>query len=208
MKMPLKTYYNLDQDKKSRIFHAGLLEFTYQEKDNASVNNIVRIANISKGSFYQYFKDKDDFYWFIVMKVFEGQLEIYNQQLKQFQGDIFKTEESILDGFLDLLDDQKIRYLVKNVLMNNYLGLQSRLLRKGSTVYIDNYDLLMVYGFKGYNIKTKEDFLLLYDLLRNIQTYSIGKLVLEDISKQEVKELYHKQIDMLKKGILKRGLFT
>ncbi len=206
--MPLKTYYNLDQDKKSRIFHAGLLEFTYQEKDNASVNNIVRIANISKGSFYQYFKDKDDFYWFIVMKVFEGQLEIYNQQLKQFQGDIFKTEESILDGFLDLLDDQKIRYLVKNVLMNNYLGLQSRLLRKGSTVYIDNYDLLMVYGFKGYNIKTKEDFLLLYDLLRNIQTYSIGKLVLEDISKQEVKELYHKQIDMLKKGILKRGLFT
>jgi AcrR family transcriptional regulator len=206
--MPLKTYYNLDQDKKERIFHAGLLEFTYREKNEASVNNIVRIANISKGSFYQYFKDKDDFYWFTIMRIFEGQLGIHSQLLKKYEGDIFLTEEAIFDAFLTLLDDQKIRMLITNVLLNDYLMLQSKLLQKGSTVYIDNYDLLTKFGFKGYSIRTKVDFLALYDILRNIQTNCISKLIMDNISKSDAKSTYQKQIDMLKKGILKRGIFN
>lgn len=206
--MPLKTYFNLDQDKKDRIFHAGLLEFTYQDKNKASVNNIVRIANISKGSFYQYFQDKEDFYWFIVMGIFEGQLGIYNQLLEKYEGDIFLTEEAVFESFLSFLDDPKIRMLVKNVLLNNYLTLQSKLLQKGSTVYIENYDLLTKFGFKGYAIKTKVDFLALYDMLRNIQTNCISKLIMDDVTKADAKHTYATQIEMLKKGILKRGLFN
>lgn len=206
--MPTQTFKNLDQEKKDRIFQAGLLEFTYHEKETASVNNIVKIANISKGSFYQYFHDKDDFYWFIVMQVFFDYFTAYDQLMKKHEGDIFSVEEEIFLKFLSVLDHKYERNLIKNVLQNNYLRLQHRLLEKGTTIYIDNYDLLIKFGFKGYIIKTKEEFLLLYEFLRSIQTSCISKYLIEEYSKQQTIEYYYAQIEMLKKGILKRGIFN
>ena len=106
--MPRKTYTNLAKDKKERIFNAGVLEFSYHEFNDASVNTIVKMANISKGSFYQYFNDKSDFYWFIVMDIIIGHIGEYENLLKGNKGDLFKTEELIFNKMMDLFDDAKL----------------------------------------------------------------------------------------------------
>ena len=64
--MPQQTFYNLTKQKRTKIFDAGFKEFSSNNYYNASINNIVNDASIPKGSFYQYFIDKNDFYWYII----------------------------------------------------------------------------------------------------------------------------------------------
>ena len=205
--MPKKTYFNLSQDKRERIFAAGVLEFSYHEFNDASVNTIVRMANISKGSFYQYFEDKSDFYWYIVMHIIVGHVGEYENLLKENKGDLFKTEEHIFNRMLDVFDDNKYKNLIKNVYKSTYLDVVQRISSRGSIVYINMYDILMSFGFKGYNIKSKDDFIVVFDMLRNITNNTIMTMIIDNLSKSDTKELYIKQLLVLEKGILKRGFF-
>jgi hypothetical protein len=87
------------------------------------------------------------------------------------------------------------------------MEIASRLTSKANTIYIDMYDILMTFGFKGYNIKSKEDFLIVFNMLRNITNNTIMTMINEDLSKIETKNLYSKQLEVLGMGINKRGWF-
>lgn len=206
--MPKQTYYNLTNDKRDRIFNAGVLEFSYHDLFDASVNTIVRIANISKGSFYQYFEDKEEFYWFVVTEIIFGTIQKYEDLLKDNGGDFLKTEEDLFSSLLDLFDDPKIRNLLSNVYKTSYLDLKARLSSKASTIYFDMYDELMKFGFKGYNIKSKDDFLVAFELVRNISNHTIMTMITDELSKTETKDLYFRQMQFLENGLKKRGWFA
>ena len=205
--MPKETYNNLKQDKKDRIFNAGVLEFSYHDFNSASVNTIVRIANISKGSFYQYFYDKDDFYWFIVMKIIFLRVGKYEDLLKRNDGDFFKTELELFQRIMELFEDNKYKAIMINVYGTKYMDLNNRLTGKGSTIYFDMYDLLMEFGFKGYNIKSKDDFLIVFEMVRNISNNTIMTMINENQTRMEAIRMYDIKMDVLRKGIAKRGWF-
>ncbi|GEM_PF-1809818 len=206
--MPKPTYFNLSNDKKERIFNAGVLEFSYHDRFDASVNTIVRIANISKGSFYQYFEDKDEFFWFVVTEIIFGTVETYEALLEKHEGDFLQTEEELFLSLLDLFDDVKYRNLLSNVFKTSYMELKAKLTSKGSTIYFDMYDTLMKFGFKGYNIKSKEDFLIAFEMVRNVSNHTIMSMITNDLSKNDTKDLYYRQIAYLTNGLKRRGLFA
>lgn len=205
--MPKSTYYNLSDDKKERIFNAGVLELSYHDLFDASVNTIVRIANISKGSFYQYFEDKDEFYWYIVTEVIFGTVEKYETLLLKHEGDFLQTEEELFNALLDLFDDTKYRNLLANVYRRSYLELKSKISNRASTIYFDMYDVLMKFGFKGYNIRSKDDFLIAFEMVRNISNHTIMTMIVDNLSKNDTKALYSRQIEYLSNGLKKRGWF-
>lgn len=60
--MPKDTFYNIDQEKRERIIEVIIDEFSENTYEVASINQIVKAAEIAKGSFYQYFEDKLDIY--------------------------------------------------------------------------------------------------------------------------------------------------
>lgn len=60
-----KTFENLDEDKKQRIINSSIEEFANKGYKNATVDNIVSKAGISKGSIFQYFKNKKNLYLYI-----------------------------------------------------------------------------------------------------------------------------------------------
>lgn len=60
--MPFETFYNLNEKKKNNILKAAKEEFEAFKYVDASINRIIKAANISRGSFYQYFEDKNDLY--------------------------------------------------------------------------------------------------------------------------------------------------
>lgn len=64
--MPKDTFYNLPEEKRQKIIDAAMLEFENNSFDSASINQIISTAQISKGSFYQYFEDKKDIYKHII----------------------------------------------------------------------------------------------------------------------------------------------
>jgi TetR/AcrR family transcriptional regulator len=67
--MPNKTFFNLSEEKRCRIVDAALQEFAAHSFNEASINRIIKNADIPKGSFYQYFKNKEDLYLYFLDEV-------------------------------------------------------------------------------------------------------------------------------------------
>ena len=64
--MPKQTFFNLPEEKRDLIVDLAIEEFSGHDYDLASVSRIVSKANIAKGSFYQYFDDKQDLYFYLL----------------------------------------------------------------------------------------------------------------------------------------------
>lgn len=58
--MPTNTFLNLDDIKQTKVKQALFSEFTCAPLEMCSIKNIVTDAGIPRGSFYQYFPDKED----------------------------------------------------------------------------------------------------------------------------------------------------
>lgn len=67
--MPQDTFFNLTDDKRERVFRAVVREFSRVPLEEASVKNIVKDAAIPRGSFYQYFKDKEDALLYVISRI-------------------------------------------------------------------------------------------------------------------------------------------
>jgi len=76
MNVPKDTFNNLNEEKKLRIFHAAVQEFSTRRFSEASINQIVKVAGIPRGSFYQYFNGKEDIFLYMFMAIFEEKMEI------------------------------------------------------------------------------------------------------------------------------------
>lgn len=64
--MPKQTFFNLPDEKRHQIIDIAIDEFADNDYDNASISRIVARAGIAKGSFYQYFANKEDLFGYLV----------------------------------------------------------------------------------------------------------------------------------------------
>ena len=64
--MPNQTFFNLPPKKRQLITELSIAEFANSDYESASISNVVKRANIAKGSFYQYFEDKKDLYLYLI----------------------------------------------------------------------------------------------------------------------------------------------
>ena len=58
--MPTQRFLKLKEEKRQVILSAAVHEFSRVPYSSASINQIIKEADISRGSFYTYFEDKDD----------------------------------------------------------------------------------------------------------------------------------------------------
>ncbi|NJL57272.1 TetR/AcrR family transcriptional regulator [bacterium] len=64
--MPSQTFFNLSAVRRQIIIDEAIAEFANHSYEAASISRIVSQTKIAKGSFYQYFKDKQDLYLYLV----------------------------------------------------------------------------------------------------------------------------------------------
>ena len=67
--MPTNRFINLNKNKKTIIEHAIIKEMMRHPFEHINISNIVSSAAISRGSFYQYFQNKQDFYFYILTTI-------------------------------------------------------------------------------------------------------------------------------------------
>ncbi len=72
--MPLPTFENLPEPKRARLMAALKAEFAAHPYRQASVERITTAAGVSKGSFYQYFTDKEDAYRHLLAELMRDRL--------------------------------------------------------------------------------------------------------------------------------------
>lgn len=87
----------MDQDKEKTferrqyLIDAAIKEFSQRGYESASLNNILKEAQISKGTFYYHFKNKEDLYFYLIGLLIEEKKRFLGQAMKpeDFQKDIF-----------------------------------------------------------------------------------------------------------------------
>jgi len=77
--MPKETFFNLPENKRNRIIDAAIDQFSKLHYRNVTIDNIVNNAGIPKGSFYQYFNNKDDLYIFLFTELGDTKINLFEQ---------------------------------------------------------------------------------------------------------------------------------
>lgn len=89
-------HIDIENPKVKQIIDAAYAEFVKYGKEKASLNHILKQANISKGVFYHYFQNKEELYAFLV----EWTIEIYQRDLQGLE--IFSLRD-IIDRIMETI---------------------------------------------------------------------------------------------------------
>lgn len=86
--MPTRTFYNLPKEKQDKLIESALKEFSRTSFHDASINTIVNDSNISRGSFYMYFTDKEDLFKYLLSNHRNHMEETIVNNLEMSKGDL------------------------------------------------------------------------------------------------------------------------
>lgn len=101
--MPKKTFYNLNEEKRQKIFKAVVREFATRKFSEASLNQIVKAAKIPWGSFYQYFDGKEDLYLYVIEEISKYKWDALKQVgVEDVDGDFFDTIKEKIMALIQL----------------------------------------------------------------------------------------------------------
>ncbi|MFD0621385.1 TetR/AcrR family transcriptional regulator [Paenibacillus sp. GCM10027629] len=82
-------FLNLNPDKQERIMNAAMKEFAQKGYEQASTNEIVKDAEISKGILFHYFKNKKEMFLFLFDRAVELMMEEFLAKLDAEERDLF-----------------------------------------------------------------------------------------------------------------------
>ena len=114
--MPKETFINLPEAKKDKITNAILKEFARESFNKASISNIIKEAEIPRGSFYQYFEDKEDAIRYIIDSFLENEQKELLGFLVESKGDIFETSLRLFERLVEKSEEKEKLKLYKNIL--------------------------------------------------------------------------------------------
>lgn len=71
-------------DRREELLNAALDEFIAKSYEEASLNNIIKNAGISKGTFYYHFEDKQALYLSLLQSCVDAKMEFLERRLKDY----------------------------------------------------------------------------------------------------------------------------
>lgn len=202
--MPSETFFKLSEDKKNKILKAAQNEFSRVSFEQVSIKNIVNNAGIARGSFYQYFKDKEDLLLYIVKMHTEKTNNKIEKNLKEHNGDIFSWYIETYDFMIKNLTKKGEFKLFKNIFENIKASdekiFKTIIERNKPNEIVDYYDLIDKDNLK---INSKEELEIICKMLNIITRNAVmDSFRLE--SKEEAKKVFLKELEYIKYGVLKQ----
>ena len=84
--MPTSTFYHLPEQKRQKLIDAIRQEILRVPYEKISINKIIQNAGIPRGSFYQYFVDKNDMFQMILGDFHKKKEDISKESLRKHNG--------------------------------------------------------------------------------------------------------------------------
>lgn len=199
--MPKETFFNLNENKRQKIEKAIEEEFGRTSFSETSISNIIKNAQIPRGSFYQYFEDKEDAIKYILQKYINMEKENIQKFLFQSDGDIFKASIKLYEYIICEVENSIKVKLYKNVLeefkksdFNSFESLcESKKFEFPKNLI--NIDII--------NIKNKEDIKYIFRILSIVTRKTCMDVITKKISKEQGLLEMKKQIEILENGMRK-----
>jgi AcrR family transcriptional regulator len=205
MKMPKQTFFHLSKDKQETLIHAAKQEFSRAPLHEASIANIIKSAGIPRGSFYQYFDDKEDLFYYLLNQLAEKNNQRFISVLNEKNGDLFETFIASFEFMIDVHRNEEHKNFFKNVYLNmNYK--HEKTLAKN--VYEENQksqflNTLKLIDTSNLNIQDEQELHHVLKILMGVTFQNIVQLFVREYSGEEALRNYLVQMDLLKRGLQK-----
>ena len=197
--MPKSTFYNLNIEKREKIEKAIRNEFGKKSFSKASISNIIEEANIPRGSFYQYFEDKEDAIKYVISNFIEVEKRQMKKILEENNGDIFETAIGIYQYIVDKNSDDQEIILCKNILQTmkdeNINVFEEIRLEKNNT---NSKSLIKTTNL---NVKNDEDIKYIMKIISVVVRAETIEVMSQRKSKEQGLEELKAQIKLLQEGL-------
>lgn len=198
--MPSFTFLNLSEDKRNKIIRAAIDEFSTSNIDKASINKIVKSANISRGSFYTYFKNKYDLLDYLI-KLIKSPLETkIKHKFIESKREFVEMMLIVHDEVYDLLDNDKYRNFIKHVSLFFHNNIVNNTNKK---VFESNQEnnLVIEYIDKSQFIDNSDEFIKrLLRIAQTILTDILIETMIKNYPKNQSRAIYQDLLNILKTG--------
>lgn len=202
--MPSETFYKLPDEKRNNILNAIKKEFTAASVEDISVNRIVEESKIAKGSFYQYFKDKNDAITYILEQFIFAKKQEIKEIISLNNGDVFKSAIIVFDNMVSNRKNEEDINFVKNV-VRGVAAKGINLIDIKNKTGIDSYDnsILECIDISKYNIIEIVEIKAMMELIiRSLSAAVIG--VFNNIDKyEELKKQLIIELEIIRCGVMR-----
>ncbi|WP_238389680.1 TetR/AcrR family transcriptional regulator [Virgibacillus sp. MSP4-1] len=197
------TFFNLPDYKRKKLIDAAEKEFARVALFEASIANIVKTAGIPRGSFYQYFQDKEDLYFYLLDKKLDESKRYFVSILDYHNGDIFEAMVDMYHQFLVMMPDEEEHNFIKNALLYATNKVENSFTSIFDSTYDNNHYYKVIESIDRDNLKVKEDedLLSVLQVMSAVAFHNIIVKLSNKLSDDEATEQFKVQMELLKHGV-------
>jgi len=210
--MPLSTFNNLDPSKQEKITSVTIKEFAKYGYKNTTVSSIAKKAKVSKGSIYQYFKNKEELYIYIFDKSYQDKKRHIKNAININEiEDFFSLLEALfMEAYLFSLKNPDLQKIYFDLMKNTNQKLKNKILDRYKTdLENDDFNYLKYLKQEIDNKKIKSDIdkklaaFIVSSFLENFSLLLIEKDILTKT--MDIQDYIENFIKVLKNGIKKKN---
>ncbi|MEK4300389.1 TetR family transcriptional regulator [Oceanobacillus sp. FSL W8-0428] len=201
--MPRQTFFNLPKEKQDNLLAAAKKEFSNKPLNKASVSNIIKNADIPRGSFYQYFDGKEDAFYYLLEKQMKLNSEEFISILKKNNGDLFETFTETFQRMLKEFQVQKNRDFFRNVFLNMDYKMENKIFSDFRETGISKPFLEVIAGIdkEKLNISNDEEVVHVMEIMMAVTFQNLMKQFARQSTFEDALNKYLFEINLLKKGL-------
>lgn len=201
--MPYPTFLNLPKEKQDFIMDAVLDELSIHDYEAFNISNIIRATGIARGSFYQYFKDKDDLYAYFYTYIGKLKYDYYGQLFDPtYDIPLIKRLNHIYEKGLHFRKDYPKLVDVARIMVHSSYIQNDPNYRKNVSLALDLYEAFILRDMKLGIIRDDLDSRTLAELIMVVFNHlTQDKLIDQTLDDQTIKSMLQKILNIIEKGV-------
>lgn len=199
--MAKQTFLNLNEEKRKVIEESLKKEFSRVPLKDALVSNIVKCAKIPRGSFYQYFNDIDDAFYYVIGQYSKDIKKTLLENIVRNKGDIIISYRQLYIYILDMIEKEENKDYFEKIFLNMNYDIEIMFtpnFNEGLNVMLNQIDITKL------NIPSKFSLSYILDIIESVMMNNIVKSYKRNLSREKNIEIFEKELALVCAGILKK----
>lgn len=200
-----QTFWNLSDIKREELIFVAKKEFSIRPIHEATVANIAKGLGIARSSFYNYFDNIEDLYFYILRILKNNFKQMISNNIERNNGDIFQAFIESFNYIIDIDEKEVESGIIRNLFVNssglthNFVApLPDKEELDEAIKVLDN-----IVNKDNLKIAQGSDLLLLVQILTDNFFQSIIHYYISKSEKKPAKENFKNKINIIKYGICK-----
>lgn len=169
----------------------------------ASIARIIKDADIPRGSFYQYFEDKDDLFTQIAAEEIKEKFASFTNKVIQKEGDLLSAVEEFFEDYIQHLTAEENKKLERNIFLSMNEKMKNKMIpthkehpcMEGFKTVMEAIDRAKL------GLASEKEFKYLGKMINGMLFRLLTQFLNDITSKEECLEIFRFEMDIIKRGL-------